>query len=76
MSKNGGVVAMAEFKARCTRYLTEVERSGQRLIVTRRGKPVAVVQPAAKSSTDWLKGSVLYEGDVLSPIDVTWKANR
>lgn len=65
-------VPAGEFKARCLALLDDVAQTGQELLVTKRGKPVARVVPAGKPPT--LRGSVLWEGDIVSPIDEKWNA--
>lgn len=72
-------VGAAEFKARCLELMSEVERLGTEIVVTRHRKPVARLVPAqAKSSQFYgcLKGMILWEGDVVSPIDVEWTADE
>jgi prevent-host-death family protein len=72
-------VAAAEFKARCLALLEEVRQSRQSLLVTRHGKPVAEISPfVAHNDTDEnpLKGSVLFQGDLISPIDESWDSAR
>jgi prevent-host-death family protein len=46
----GKIVGIAELKANCTRLLREMERDGQSITVTNRGKPVAELTPVAKPS--------------------------
>lgn len=41
----GKMIGAAEFKARCLRILDEVQRSGESVTVTKRGRPVAEVKP-------------------------------
>lgn len=68
-------VAAAEFKARCLALLEEVRQSRQPLLVTRHGKPVAEISPfVARNDTgeNPLKGSVLFQGDLVSPLDERW----
>ena len=62
-----------EFKSKCLALLDEVNRTGETIVVTKRGKPVA--QLIAVEPPKSLRGSVLYEGDLISPIDVEWEAN-
>jgi prevent-host-death family protein len=71
------VVAAAEFKNSCLALLDEVQRTRQRVIVTRHGKPVAQIQPidpAPRAPGNPLKGSIVREGDLVSPIDGGWDA--
>ena len=44
------VVSATEFKARCLAFLDEIEQRGGPIMVTRRGRPVAVLAPAKKRS--------------------------
>jgi prevent-host-death family protein len=68
------VVTATHFKAHCLRLLEEVRRTRQPLVVTRHGKPVAEIGPASAGDTlvNVLKGSVLYQGDLVSPVAGTW----
>ena len=43
----GKMVGMAEFKAKCIAILNDVQATGETVTVTKRGKPVAVVEPIA-----------------------------
>ena len=67
-------IAAGEFKARCLRILDEVARSGDELIVTKRGKAVAKVVPVEEPKP--LRGSIIRQRDVVSPIDADWDAER
>jgi prevent-host-death family protein len=42
------VLRVTEFKAKCLACLAEVEETGERITITKRGKPVAVVGPAKR----------------------------
>ncbi len=44
----GKVIGAAEFKAHCLRILDEVQRTGEPVTITKRGKPVAEVKPVRK----------------------------
>jgi prevent-host-death family protein len=64
----GKMVGIAEFKANCTRLLREMERDGQPITVTKRGRPVAELTPVAQRSRaktlfGALKGSVTFAPD-------------
>ena len=71
-------IGAGEFKARCLKLLDEVAQTRQPLIITKHGKPVAQLTPLPpkKSPFGLMAGSVLYEGDIISPIDVEWNANK
>jgi prevent-host-death family protein len=71
------VIKASEFKAKCLALLGEVEQKGDRLIITKKGKPVADVvphKPEKRELLGILKGRVEIVGDIISPIDVEWEA--
>lgn len=49
-------ITATQFKARCLRLLDEVAETGQPLVITKHGRPVARVEPAARRED--LRGSV------------------
>jgi prevent-host-death family protein len=49
-------ITATQFKARCLRLLDEVAETGETLIVTKHGRPVARVQPPLRP--DDLRGSM------------------
>ena len=63
-----------EFKAKCLAVLDEVERTRRSVVVTKRGRPIAQVVPLPATESRSLEGSLLYEEDILSPIDAEWDA--
>jgi prevent-host-death family protein len=67
-------VPAGEFKVHCLALLDRVAESGVELVVTKRGKPVARLVPVAPPPG--LRGSILWQGDVLSPIGEAWEAER
>ena len=46
----GKMVGIAEFKANCTRLIAEMERDGEPITITKRGKAVAELKPATDAS--------------------------
>jgi prevent-host-death family protein len=64
-------VAISEFKAKCLAILDEVQKTKQPILITRRGKPVAEVNPPKPAeSRDWIgsmKGTSKILGDIISP---------
>jgi prevent-host-death family protein len=72
-------IAAGEFKAKCLKLLDQVAEERQTLVITKHGKPVAqLIPPPAEEETLFgsMKGSVLYMGDIISPIDVEWEAMK
>ncbi len=74
MIKSGRSVPAGEFKSRCLALLDEVAETGQPLLVTKRGKPVARV--VAVKEPPGLRGSVRREKDLVAPIEIRWNAAR
>lgn len=54
-------VGIRELKNRLSRYLKRV-RAGERLVVTERGKPVAIISPPAVTPADGRIEAMLREG--------------
>ena len=72
-------IAAGVFKARCLRLLDEVQQKRREIIITKRGKPVARLVPVDDLSPEWfgrMKGTIEILGDIISPIDVEWDAER
>lgn len=71
-------IAAGEFKAKCLKLLDEVAEKREPLIITKHGKPVAQLTPipARENIVGSMKGSVLWMGDIISPIDVEWDAMK
>jgi prevent-host-death family protein len=72
MSKSQKTIPAGEFKARCLALLDEVAETGQPLLVTKRGKPVARLVPV--EAPPGLLHSVRKEKDLVSPIAEKWDA--
>lgn len=69
------VVAAGRFKAECLALLDRVEQTGEALVVTKRGRPVAEVIPV-RARRRSLKGSVTVRGDIVGPILDAWDFER
>jgi len=65
-------IAVSEFKSHCLSLLEDVARTGEPILVTKRGKPLARVTASGNVSAahprDTLHGSVIYKGDIIKPI--------
>lgn len=64
------------FKATCLALLDEVAETGEELVITKRGEPVARLVPICDVGAADLLGSVVWEGDIVAPIDEAWDAAR
>ncbi len=67
------------FKARCLALLDEVARTGEPILVTKHGRPLAELRPhrapRAKSLIGLHKGRIRIKGDIVSPIGTElWEA--
>ena len=74
MSKS---LKISDCKARFLSVAEEVARTGERVVVTKRGKPLVDVVPHQAKKKDAfgiLKGRIKIKGDIISPIDVEWEA--
>ena len=67
-------IGAGEFKARCLALLDEVAETGEEIVVTKRGKPVAKLAPI--EATKPLEGSVRILGDIVGPLGEEWEANQ
>ena len=70
------MIPAGKFKAECLAILDEVQESGESVVVTKRGKPVARVVPFTHKKVESLRGSVTFHGDVVGPILDKWDADR
>jgi prevent-host-death family protein len=72
-------VKASEFKAKCLALMDEVARTGQSIVITKNGRPVAELVPHKRHMRSpfgvW-KGSVVVAGDIISPLDVEWEAMK
>ena len=71
-------MAAGAFKVHCLAVMDEVQSKRETVLITKRGKPVAQVTPipAKANIVGSMKGSVLWMGDIISPIDVEWDAMK
>jgi prevent-host-death family protein len=71
-------IAAGEFKSKCLKLLDQVAEKRETLVITKHGKPVAQLTPipAQENIVGSMKGSVLWMGDIISPIDVEWDAMK
>jgi len=75
-------IAISKFKATCLAVLQKVKKTGQPILVTRFGQPIAqIVPPAAAKRTIRLGtgvGSMRILGDIVGPTgDISdWEASR
>lgn len=66
-------IAISQFKATCLKLLKKVKNTGEPLLVTRKGIPIAMVSPPPPSSTKkssfgCMKDQITIIGDIVSPL--------
>ncbi len=68
-------IAAGDFKAQCLKLLDEVAKTRESLVITKRGKALAQLtpMPPEKELFGALAGSVLKEGDIVTPLDNDWE---
>jgi prevent-host-death family protein len=69
-------IGAAEFKAHCLALLDRVAETGEAIVVTKRGRPVARIVPARQTDRASLRGSVAVRGDIVAPILDDWEVDR
>jgi prevent-host-death family protein len=71
------LIPASRFKAECLALLDDVARTGEEIVVTKRGRPVARV--VAIEEPPLLEGSVAFhvsDDELVAPLDVAWDAER
>lgn len=74
--------SVSEFKAYALRFFEEITTSGITVVITKRGKPIARVEPYRIASTDRpvpgkLSNTLVFEKDILTPIGSNiWSATK
>ena len=61
----------SDFKARCLAILDRVSATGERVVILKRGRPVAELGPANRAHAEYpqmeLQGTVTVIGDIVEP---------
>jgi prevent-host-death family protein len=72
-------ISASEFKARCLELMDTVNDRHDPIVITKHGVPVAKLVPFKEerpSLVGSMRGTVLWYGDLVSPIDVKWDADE
>jgi prevent-host-death family protein len=78
-------ITASEFKTNCLRFVDRVAETGETLVITKYGRPTVELGAAkelrpVKKRLDSLfglhKGHIRIKGDIISPLDVDWEAER
>ena len=78
-SRRVATISAAEFKAKCLELMDSVSETGAPGVVTKRGRPVAMlapIRPSRNTLRGIMKGRMRILGDIVSPIDVVWDAAK
>lgn len=59
-------ITVRELEAKCLSLVEEVTATGEPVILTKAGEPIAKLVPFKKPTS--LLGSVVWEGDIVSPV--------
>ena len=65
-------ISASEFKAKCLALMDEVAETGEEIVITKRGNPVARLVPSRKkfeAPFGFYKDRMEILGDIISPID-------
>jgi len=74
MKRPTRTIPAGRFKTACLALLDEVSATGETIVVTKRGRPVAQVVPVAAPRS--LAGSIRRERNLIAPIDDAWEVER
>lgn len=68
-------IQASRFKATCLKLMDQVAQSGEPVVITKNGRPIAQLAPVRvvpKSLFGRDQGKIEVLGDIISPIDVSW----
>jgi len=71
-------VPAAVFKAECLKLMDEVARTGQPIMITKHGRPVAQLVPVPaepESLFGYMRDTLTIKGDVVAPTGDAWEAD-
>lgn len=73
-------VSAGKFKANCLKLIDRVASTRKPLIITKYGKPVAMMVPAmpepATPLFGYMAGTAIVRGDIVTPVEVKWNAEH
>ena len=71
-------ISAGKFKAQCLKLMDEVKNRREEVVITKRGRPVARLVPYEETPAPvhgFMKHTVAFLGDVVSPVDGKWDAD-
>lgn len=72
-------IKASEFKAKCLKLMDVVAETGQELIISKNGRPVARLVPYHRKPQSLFgidKGKLEILGDIVEPLEIEWEASR
>jgi prevent-host-death family protein len=72
-------VAAGVFKAKCLKFIDQVNQTHEVLIITKHGVPKAKLVPMSeepKQLFGFMKGTGQITGDIVSPLNEKWEADQ
>jgi prevent-host-death family protein len=76
-------IGAGEFKAHCLQLIDEVSHTRNRIVVTKHGKPMAMLVPYANKESSkqpslfgCLQNTVLIHGDIVAGTGESWQADE
>lgn len=70
-------IKASEFKAKCLQLMNEVAESGEIIVITKNGQPVAQLTPVTSRPATLAgchQGKISIVGDIVAPLGETWDA--
>jgi prevent-host-death family protein len=70
-------IKASEFKAKCLQLMNEVAESGEIIVITKNGQPVAQLAPITSRPTSLAgchQGKISIIGDIIAPVGESWDA--
>ncbi len=70
-------IKASEFKAKCLHLMDEVNETGGEIIITKNGKPVAILKAYNKRPETLFgmhAGKIKSNDDLIAPLDIDWDA--
>ena len=73
------VIPAGKFKATCLKLMDEVNRTGEEVVITKHGRPVAKLVPVdagvARRPFGLLSDQTVIYGDIIEPSGEQWEAD-
>ncbi|MDE2883215.1 MAG: type II toxin-antitoxin system Phd/YefM family antitoxin [Acidobacteriota bacterium] len=67
----------SDFRAKCLKLMDEVAETGDEIVITKNGRPVARLAPYRKKRQPWSgcdPDTIQIHGDIVGPLGVEWEA--